>query len=90
MHIPAYLAKLLVPILWSCEDNLRNVKETAQSVQVLRASLGVNVPAQLPPRPPYTPLPMVQNPISAQPRSISISLSYGIGSPVSSPISFCS
>jgi len=63
MHIPAYLAKLLLPILWSCEDNLRNVKEIADSAQALRASVGVNAPDQLPlrisphPAPPPCPWP---------------------------------
>lgn len=65
MHIPAYLAKLLLPILWSREDNLRNVKELAERLRALGASAGVNVPAQLPLRPPHTPLHMAQDPICA-------------------------
>lgn len=32
MHIPSSLAKRLLPILWSCEDNLRNVKEMGENI----------------------------------------------------------
>lgn len=85
MHIPAYLAKLLLPILWPHEDNLRNVKETAESIQSLRSSVCINVPVQLPLRTPCTDLPVAQDHISAQTRVISTSLSYAVGNPVSKP-----
>lgn len=67
MHIPAYLAKLLLPILWSCEDNLRNAKEIAGRLQDLGAFVGVNVPTQLLLRPPLTPLPIAPFQLSPGP-----------------------
>lgn len=53
MHIPAYLPKVLLPVCWSCEVNIWNVKKIADTAKVPRAQIGVNVPAQLPLKPPH-------------------------------------